>query len=149
MLAGWKESHNSGATVTFWLADSALLDTFRAMTVKKGNTAGQRLAMVLVEIGDDELPITQPEAPKEKIGPLCLLACQWCQDEKFQEWARNHPGACGYIAKDSEEDKAKRFIYQQCGIKSRRELDAPYNPEAAEKFHRLIRIPFSKYLEGK
>lgn len=79
MLAGWKESHNSGATVTFWLADPASLDAFRGLTARKGNTAGQRLAMVLVEISDQETPVPQPEKPKEPIGELCRLAVMWCK----------------------------------------------------------------------
>jgi hypothetical protein len=56
-LAGWSESHNGGCKVTFWLADSSDLDAFRAMTVRKGQQAGHRLAAVLVEIGDDEQPV--------------------------------------------------------------------------------------------
>jgi len=54
MLAGWKETHTGGATVTFFLPDASLLDVFRGMTVKKGSVAGQRLACVLAEIQDDE-----------------------------------------------------------------------------------------------
>lgn len=60
MLAGWSETHTGGAKVTFWLPDASALDAFRTMTVKKGNTAGQRFACVLVEIGDDEQPV-EPE----------------------------------------------------------------------------------------
>ena len=54
MLAGWKDTHNGGATVTFWLPDPAELEVFRGMTAKKGNVAGQRFMAVLAEIGDDE-----------------------------------------------------------------------------------------------
>jgi hypothetical protein len=62
MLAGWSESHNGGAKVTFWLSDPSELDAFRAMTVAKGKTAGQRLGCALVEIGDDDKPV-QPAKP--------------------------------------------------------------------------------------
>lgn len=55
MLAGWKESHNSGAIVSFWLPDSADLEVFKGLTAKKGNTAGQRFMAALVEIPDGEL----------------------------------------------------------------------------------------------
>jgi len=64
MLAGWSETSTGGAKVTFFLPDAAALDVFRQMTVKKGNTAGQRFACVLVEIGDDEQPVTPDDAPK-------------------------------------------------------------------------------------
>lgn len=68
MLAAWRESHTSGAQITLWLADPAQLDVFRGMTVRKGNTAGQRLMCVLVEIGEDEKPVAKREepAPAEK-----------------------------------------------------------------------------------
>lgn len=143
MLAGWKESHNSGATVTFWLVDSDQLAAFKAMTVKKGNTAGQRLAMVLVEIGDDEQPIAPPE-PKEKTGPLCLLAVRWCQERSFQLWLAEH-----FSEHPGGTDELNAGIRLKCvlGIESRKELD--HNPEAADKFHRLIRIPYMQHLEGK
>lgn len=61
-LAGWRESHNSGATVTFWLPSSDDLNPFRGLTAKKGNTAGHRFACVLVEIGDDEQPVQPIQA---------------------------------------------------------------------------------------
>lgn len=144
-LAGWSESHTSGAKVTFWLHDPELLATFRGMTERKGKTAGQRLAMVLVEIGDDETPIAPPE-PKEKTGPLCLLAVRWCQDDDFYRWYEMPPHSKLHGVFRSELD-AKEFICETCGIQSRKELD--HNPEAADKFHRLIRIPYMKYLEGK
>lgn len=78
MLAGWSESHNGGAKVTFWLSDPSELDAFRAMTCRKGNTAGQRFAVMMVEIGDDEQPIPDVEgkakAANEAAGPLCKAA---------------------------------------------------------------------------
>ena len=56
-LAGWSESHTGGCKVTFWLQSTEDLDAFRALTVRKGNTAGHRFMAALVEIGDDEQPI--------------------------------------------------------------------------------------------
>ena len=35
-LAGWSDSHTSGAKVTFWLSDPSQLDAFRGMTERKG-----------------------------------------------------------------------------------------------------------------
>lgn len=69
MLAAWKESHTSGAQITLWLADPAQLDVFRGMTVRKGNTAGQRLMCVLVEIGEDEKPVAKREEPAPAATP--------------------------------------------------------------------------------
>src|SRR5690554_2878297 len=84
MLAGWSETHNGGAKVTFWLQDADDLAAFKAMTVAKGKTAGQRLALVAVEIGDDEQPVQRHEKPKG--GELARLAGQLCQSAQFQGW---------------------------------------------------------------
>lgn len=141
-LAGWSDSHTSGAKVTFWLSDPALLEPFRGMTERKGKTAGQRLAMVLVEIGDDEKPVEQP---KEPIGELCRLAVMWCKDPTFQEWLigketlDQNPGI-------DPEATAKRRILHLCGVDSRKELDT--NTAAATKFHMGIRNPYMEYLKG-
>ena len=62
MLAGWQETHNGGAKVIFWLPDASDLEVFRGLTVRKGNTAGQRFMAVLVEVGDDERPKENPTA---------------------------------------------------------------------------------------
>ena len=75
MLAGWKDTHNGGATVTFWLPDPAELEVFRGMTAKKGNVAGQRFMAVLVEVGDDEkaapthLALATPDVLQHGSGP--------------------------------------------------------------------------------
>lgn len=149
-LAGWSESHNSGAKITFWLSDPAQLEVFRGMTARKGNTAGQRLACVLVEIDDQEQPVanevipTQPDHPQVplKIGPLCLLAVQLCEDLKFWEWAsldmKSASWTCGTT------DQAKNYILKMCGIGSRKDLDI--NEDAAIKFHQRIRKPFNAWL---
>lgn len=134
MLAGWSETHNGGAKVTLWLSDADELAAFKRMTVAKGKTAGQRLACVLVEIGDDEQP-KEPEPPKDqpKGGPLAKLAGMWCQSKDFQEW-------CG--AENS--DEARTHILESCEIDSRAELD--HDSDAANLFHEYIRIPYSAWL---
>jgi len=132
MLAGWSQTHNGGAKVTFWLSDEDDLDAFKAMTVAKGKTAGQRLALVAVEIGDDEQPvIQQPEAPKG--GELAKLAGMFCQSVHFWEFCR-----C------DDADEARDWILRVCGVQSRRELD--HSPAAAKLFHDRVRKP---YLESR
>lgn len=128
-LAGWSESHTGGCKVTLWLPSSEDLEPFRALTARKGNTAGHRFMAAFVEIGDDELPVQQP---KPKIGALCLLACQWCDSEDF--WI---------FADVFNEESAKEFILAACEIASRKELDT--NPKAAANFERFIRKPFMRY----
>ena len=156
-LAGWSESHNGGCKVTFWLAQPSDLDAFRAMTVRKGNTAGQRLACALVEIGDDERPV--PPEPR-KGGELAKLAGQWCRLPEFVEFIRpiydRAMGGDGSSYGDvsprrdfggDESAYARHCILVLCNIDSRAELD--HNAEAAEDFHRLIRLPFAEHLRAE
>lgn len=127
-LLNWSETHSGGAKVVLQLADAEDLERFKAMTVRKGKMAGQRLAVVMVEIGDDEQPITQPE-PKQKPGMLCVMACTFCADSLFWKWA----GVEG-------EAEAKHKIIGACHIRSRKDLDT--DKMAATRFHTLIREPF-------
>ena len=60
-LAGWSQTHTSGNKVTFWLPDDDAMESFKLLTARKGNRAGQRFAVVMVEIGDDEMPIDHTE----------------------------------------------------------------------------------------
>jgi hypothetical protein len=156
-LAGWSESHNGGCKVTFWLAQPSDLDAFRAMTVRKGNTAGQRLACALVEIGDDEQPV--PPEPR-KGGELAKLAGKWCRLPEFVEFVRaiydRAMGGDGTGYGDVSPSRefggdgsayARHCILVLCDIDSRSELD--HNAEAAEKFHRLIRLPFAEHLRAE
>ena len=140
-LAGWSESHNSGAKVTFWLSDPAQLSAFRGMTERRGKTAGQRLAMVLVEINDDETLANTPDAPINRPGPLCTLAVQWCRDQRFWAWVN---GRFTYNNVTGEAS-ARHEILTMIGIDSRRELDT--SPAAAKWFDQHIRRPFMAHLE--
>lgn len=134
MLAGWSETHNGGAKVTFWLQDSDDLDAFKAMTVAKGKHAGQRLAIIAVEIDDDEQPKAQPHDIKRRGGELARLAGQLCQNPEFQAFV---PECADGL---SVEENAAAWIRKVCGVTSRAELD--HNPEAAARFHELVRKPF-------
>jgi len=134
MLAGWSETHNGGAKVTFWLQDSDDLEAFKTMTVAKGKTAGQRLALVAVEIGDDEQPVHRQEKPKG--GELARLAGQLCQNPEFLEYGNY----------ESPEEAAADIRFA-CQIGSRAELD--HNPQAAAIFHESYRRPFLAWKEGR
>jgi len=132
-LAGWSESHSGGCKVVFWLADASDLDAFRALTVRKGNTAGHRLACVLVEIGNDERPVAPPKPDEMKGGPLAKLAGMWVRDPLFAEWLKS-------ITKLEPDE----WIKVTCGIESKRELDHVWS--AGEAFHEFIRLPYGEWL---
>lgn len=144
-LAGWSESHSGGCKVVLWLSDASELDAFRAMTVRKGNQAGQRMMAVFVEIGDDEQPVPpQPAEPQEerKGGPLARLAGIWCADPGFRAWVSSH-----YNTRVGNPEEAADVIRKVCGIPSRAELD--HDPRARTLFDQHFRIPYNRYLQGE
>ncbi len=143
-LAGWSESHNSGCKVTFWLQSSEELEAFRALTVRKGNTAGHRFMAALVEIGDDEKPVEPPEKtakqPREPMGDACYRTVMWCQDPEFWKFLESHyPDAIINNAIHAAE-----YVKTVCDVVSRKELDT--EPEANRLWHEKIRGPYSKWL---
>ncbi|RQR87704.1 MULTISPECIES: hypothetical protein [unclassified Burkholderia] len=141
-LAGWSETHNGGCKVTFWLPEASDLDAFRALTVRKGNTAGHRFMAALVEVGDDEQPVQRDTAATgnnaAKGGALARLAAQLCQDPQFHEFVADTYGVAWRI--NHAEEDITHWLREQCGIESRAELDS--NEEAAEFFHTHIRKPW-------
>lgn len=150
-LRRWSESSTQGVQVTFALPDSGDLEPFKAK-------AGKRFMAVLVEIGDDEQPVEQPEPKRAAVGPLCMLAVQWCKSPLFMSWIRQvydramggNGTGFGDIKPEhvgGAEGYARHAILVLCGIESRKELDT--DPEAAERFHRLIRGPFQKHALAK
>ncbi len=141
-LAGWSETHTGGCKITLWLSDPSDLDVFRALTVRKGNTAGHRLACVLVEIGDDEQPVEPPASEKPKGGPLAKLAGQWSNDPIFWEWLEEEVGRKVASAED-----AAGLVRHICMVASRAELDN--DAAAADRFHRLVRRPYADWLEWR
>lgn len=138
-LAGWSESHNGGAKVTFWLPDAESLDAFRVLTTKKGNTAGHRLMAVLVEIGDDEQPV-EPEPPK--VGPLAYWMVRRCAEPEFWRWLEQSTG--GPVQNPVRAASAVKMIL---GVKSRKEVDA--DPDKAALFHERIRGPYAKWCTAR
>lgn len=138
-LLGWSESHSTGAKIVLQLADADDLEAFKLMTVAKGKVAGQRLAIVAVEIGDDEQPVTPPNSGgiKPKGEKLAWLAIQLCKNPKFWDFA----GV-------SNELNAREWLLTMCGsINSRSDLDT--DEEAAGLFHANVRKPFRDWMESR
>ncbi len=130
-------SSKTGTTITLALPDSDELS-------KVAGFDGKRYMLALVEIGDDELPVQQPQvaAEKPKGGALAKLAGRWCQDPMFWAWLETDP-----LNAARSPAGAAACVYALCEIGSRADLD--HNQEAAEKFHRLIRGPFIKYMASR
>lgn len=79
---------------------------------------------------------------KPKGGPLARLAGIWCNDPEFWKWLETDPDNACHSAQG-----AAHCLYVICGIESRVELDN--DPAAAERFHRLIRGPYSRHLVAR
>ncbi len=144
-LAGWAETHTGGCKVTFWLPSSEDLDVFRALTVRKGNLAGQRFMAVLVEIGDDEQPVREDAAPalavgRAKGGALSKLSGIWCGDRHFQAWLTIEFPKFGEIGNASE---AADVVRNVCGVDSRADFDN--NKLAGQLFQQRIRAPYIRH----
>jgi hypothetical protein len=151
-LAGWSETHAGGAKITFWLPDAADLDVFRALTVRKGGTAGQRFMMVLVEIGDDEQPVPPPEGdgksgpqPGKPVGGMMSkwLAMR-CNDPEFWEFLQR-----AFYTKEpiTSAERAAEVVRWVCKVASRAEID--HSAAAMALCNERIRLPFMDWVKGR
>ena len=102
---------------------------------------GTPAAIAALAVGYAAKPSNPVELDKPKGGALAVLAGRWCQDPEFWVWLETD----GFICNSSE--SAADTVRAMCDIKSRAELD--HDSVAAEKFHRLIRGPFSKYVQAR
>lgn len=67
-----------------------------------------------------------------KGGPLARLAAGFCNQPEFRQ-----------LTNTQTPDQAADWIRATCGIESRAELDN--NTDAAQRFHRQVRIPYVKW----
>lgn len=129
-LKGWEIKHNTGTGLAFWCADEADIEKLKDMTARKGKQSGQRMMMVLVEIGDDELPVEQPtEAPAVealpdvKGGSLAKTAGMLLNNTEFHNFI--HPAG-----------DANAYILRRCGVSRKREID--HSQMARTAFMRMM-----------
>lgn len=101
-----------------------------ARLTQEAATAAQQAETVA---GNADVPASDE---KPKGGDLARLAGLFCNSAKFYEWA----GV-------ADEKEAKEFICTECGVTSRVYLD--HNPDAAQAFHRNVRLPFLAWQEGR
>lgn len=83
---------------------------------------------------------------------LCIMACVFCRDPLFQEWADREAAersllAFGGTLPGKGEALAKAFVLLAAGVKSRNDLDT--DPDAAARFHDQVRKPFLAWKEGR
>lgn len=137
MLLQWSGSTSrTGPKLILQLPDDDALEHFRAATVAKGGKAGQRYAIVVVEVADDETPVNQqtrqqPERPKG--GPVSRDAAGFCNSESFRRYV-SWEYSWDVLATAPE---AAEYLRELCGIGSRAELD--HSPDAREAYEHLKR----------
>jgi hypothetical protein len=135
MLLAWAESNTRGRTVTFQLPEEGDEHPFRHMTVKSGKRAGQRFAMVLVQIDDDERPVEK--TPSQ-------MAFLLCRDEQFWHWASERS-----FAQVDDEESAKFYLLETLSaasgieVNSRSQIDK--NPTVRAAYEMQIERPFNEY----
>lgn len=98
-------------------------------------------------------PASSKAEPSERpaIGELGRWAAIRCTEEPFRVWlADAHGSLWGRIRGDDEtltaEEVAAEMVRRLCHVTSRRDIDT--NPEAFDKFHRLIRQPYAAWLKA-
>lgn len=127
----YSDTSTQGAQITFGLPDRESLEAFI-------DKAGKRFMAVLVEIGDDELPV-EPQVKRDQRGPLCREACELCGTQDFFFWVWNE-----FDVVLSSPQHAKEWMCGLLGIKSRKELDE--SDEAKELFIKKLRLPFMRFV---
>ena len=126
MLAGWNDSQQNGHTVKFWLCNDAMGHPF------EGWSRTQEFALALVELDDDNEPIDQKMRDKVEqqstptTSRMSYAAAMLCKESNFYAFINEDIEQSGdFISpKVKNEEDAKQWIYQKCGISSRAELDS-------------------------
>jgi hypothetical protein len=80
------------------------------------------------------------------------MACVFCRDKQFQDWAIREAAERSHLAFGGKlpgkgESMAKAFILHVCAVSSRNDLDV--DAAAAQRFHELVRKPFLEWKEGQ
>ena len=84
----------------------------------------------------------KPDQQSEPVGPLAKWLIMRCKEPQFWEWLGS-----GGAPKPTSEQAASELAKEFLGIQSRKEIDL--DPDKTERFHRLIRGPYSKWLAAR
>lgn len=131
LLVNWGDTSTRGRTLTLELPQDTDSHPFRDLSIRSGKKAGQRLAIVVVQIGDDEAPVVQEKKLSQQAAILC-------KDESF----RNFMAERSISQLDTEED-AKNWMCSGAGVNSRKAFDT--NKQAADWFITQCKLPYEAH----
>ncbi len=125
MLAGWNDSQQNGHTAKLWICNDNMGHPFEGISRKDD------LMLSLVELDDDNEVIDQKmrerveRTSKRPSGRLSYVAAMLCKSEEFWAYINNYTDETKDFIQPTvtNEEEAKQWIYQKCGISSRAELD--------------------------
>lgn len=133
LLLRWNEGPN-GRTVTFQLPDDTPQHPFRGL--KAGPTHGQRLALSIALIADDETQSPPADnQPKEKGKSRAQMAGILCADARFRRFLAEDIAPCEGVAV-FDLDMAADAVRHFCEVSSRSELDT--NDQAQWRWDTLV-----------
>ena len=131
MLLQWSGSTSrTGPKLVLQLPDDDALENFRSATVAKGGRAGQRFAVVFVQIDDDETPVVQTARQAiPKGGWVSRDAAGYCNSETFRFYVADKRD----LPRIATADEAAEYLRGVCGVQSRAELDHDADAESRYK----------------
>lgn len=141
----------SGAAMTLrTLADGSVRLTVdfepkdRKAVMELFGSPGQPVGVAALQAGHAAVREPAPPASTFRdLGPICREAIDLCGNDKFLEYI-GRP-AMGKPAWKPTPDAAKGYILSQCGVESRKDLDAAEG--ARELFIEHVRKPFHAWLD--
>jgi hypothetical protein len=120
-----------GRTVTVELPDDGELHPFHALAVRQGKKAGQRLAIVVIQIGDQEEPVVQEHKLSQQAAILC-------RDPGFRSFIQDRS-----ISLLETEEDVRQWMYHGAGITSRKAFDN--DTRAANWFNTQCKMPYEAH----
>lgn len=140
----YSDTSTQGTQIVLALPDREALQSFIGLE-------GKRFMAVLVQIGDDEQPVSanpliqkesaNSRSAREPLGDLCWRAVQWCKEPEFWDFLTR---TYMHNAVIEDEDDAATAVKSICSVDSRKELDTM--PHARDLFNSMIRTPYQKHL---
>jgi hypothetical protein len=130
-LLSWSETNTRGRTITLQLNEDDESHPFKHAQTKQGKTSGKRFMCVFVQIDDDERPVEK--TPSQ-------LAYLYCKDPAFWIWADDRS-----FDNIDNEDAARAYVLNTCGVKSRGDIDR--NSTARATWEAMIYEPYRAHRE--